>query len=187
MTVREDLTQAARRYLYELTDATSTQVLKSGVKYPKPGNPYATVRVVTPGLGKAIGHAEQLEGVSGGGAPVVAMRQRYEARVTYKFFGSSAIEWATVLELMLDSPEARLLMLSTGVAPFDVPSGIDVSAILDTQEEPRYDMDVLFRYRLQSTATDQIEILTASVARTFERYAADPDKLSADFVYTNAP
>lgn len=184
MGAREDLNSAMRNLLIGVTDATDAKVINAGPnranKGPRPGKPYVTVRVTSPGGTGGHGPAERIDGLNGL-TPQATMRERREASISLQAFGTGAIEWLNQMQIRLDAPASITLQRTNAIAAILLTPVTDLGALLDTAEEQRASLELTLRHQYADDPADQVELLGTEVTVTLERFDGDADTLDASF------
>jgi len=183
MSVRDDLRAAARNLLMTLASVPDGKLIYSGEKGPRPALPYVSVRVIAPGGGNAFGTAVSLDGLNAG-TPTESMQQRRRATISIQGYGSGSVDWLDTMMILIESAASTTQQQVDGISASVLTPTSDNSQQLDTQEEPRYLLELVFMYQYRSDPVDQVELLTAEVSTTLERYDGDPDTLDASVTIT---
>ncbi len=179
MSARSDLLSAARTLAISVGGATDAKVIHAGAKGPRPPKPYLTVRLLTPG-GGAHGPAERIDSLAAG-VPQARMRERREATVSFQGYGTDSGAWLDAIQAGLDSPASLTAQATAGVAAILLTPVKDISALLDTEEEDRFSMELTLRYRYDSATAAQVAATTAVLdADLYRITTSDSDTLTAD-------
>lgn len=175
MSTRSALLAAARQLAITVGGATDAKVINAGAPGPRPEKPYLTVRLTSPGGGGAP--AERLDSVDDDGAPMVVMRERREASVSIQGYGTDSGDWLDALQLGLDSPDSLAAQEALGVSAAVQTPVSDLSTLLDTAEETRFSLELVLRYRLESTPAAAVELLTAEISGSATEPSGTPAAL----------
>lgn len=166
MSVREDLLQAARGAIKAALTLTDAQVIPADDKGPRPPLPYLTVKITTAG-GSSGYHPEDIPGCDGvTGDPTTKGRASYVATASVQGFGATAAGWLDELPLRLRRPAVLDTLATVAVRPLG--GVVDVSALLDTEIEHRYALDLEVAYAVEDDPVSLTEALTVETEYTGE-------------------
>lgn len=155
MTIDRDLLQEVRLLFQRLvqpsgTALTDDQVIPADDDGPRPDLPYLTVR--TEG-GVQIGEAEVLPDASGGDWRA-RTRAWYRAPCSVNAYGAEAADWLAEFAIELQLPATVEYTEERSITVRPVGAMRNLSALLDTGFEPRYQQDFALDYGLLMTLAD---------------------------------
>lgn len=176
MSVRTDLLTAVRDLIIGLTGATDPKVINSGASGPKPALPYLSIRIQSPDVG-GLGPAERIDGLNGS-TPEASMRAARDADVSVQGFGTTAADWLEDLEMLIDSPASLTLQATSKIAARVKTPTSDISVLIDTEEEARFELSLGVGCTLITDPSDQVELLSVEIDLDIERFDGDPDSLN---------
>lgn len=184
---RDLLNTAAREILIGLVTAiTDEKVLNAGAKGTRAKLPYWTTRVTSLGGGRELGQPTKVPGEvedpdnPGDFLPTSHMEESREASVSIQGYGPTAFGLLDQFRLAADSDGSLALQDTHNVDLVSVTGPIDISTLLDTQEETRCSVDIVLRYdAVQDDATTLIPLEEAQVDLDFDtlpvEFAVDGD------------
>jgi|SaaInlStandDraft_4_1057021.scaffolds.fasta_scaffold48823_2 hypothetical protein len=147
---------------------TAVQVVFADQPHERPDLPYLTIDVTSPGA--ANGHDEQIDGLTGGGAPTKTPKGRRTATISIQGYGEDTAEWLEELRLSMTLADAVADTLEAAGYPrfgfFTDGPLTNVGQLLDTENEHRYGLDVFVHYAVAGAARTQIELATIETTVT---------------------
>ena len=151
---------------------TASQAVQADQDYPSPAAPYLTARVLT--AGQPDGSTAELSSTSAG---VRAIRDE-SATVSVQGFGADTLDWLLALIVGMDLEDLWAPLDAQGLVVEQLTPITNLSAVLDTGFEARYQMDLRIRYRRESRRIEAGALSLAQVGLTLRRFDGDPDPLT---------
>jgi len=180
---RETVLQSCRGWLKGSLALTDDQVIPADDKGPRPSIPYLTVKLIAHGLPRGVD--EEIRGVDGGGAPTVKIIGQRVSTLSVQGFGGASAEWLELAALRLRRPDV-IALCDTLAITVEAEGGIDdVSAMIDTEIEPRYacTFEVSYAHADDAAAT-QTEAIDIVADLTYPRSDTDGDPLTEEITIT---
>lgn len=143
---------------------TDQQVIRADQPGPRPALPYATVKFTA--LDVQRGEDDEVPGVDGGGAPTVDVRGERSGTLSIQGFGEVTAEWLRLAGLRLRHDSIRQLLDAAGVTIDPVGGVTDISALVDTSNEPRFLREFAVIYGSTSGAEASPEATTTTTNYT---------------------
>lgn len=195
MTTRDDILNGVRAWFVAaipaLTDTPASasspnQIIHADAKGGRPSLPYLTVKV-TVGDG-TVGTDEVRHADTGPGAST--WRVRGERFATVSLQGHDTADttttsgWLEDAVLRITRPDVEAVIDAAGLSVITTGSVLDVSDLLDSQIERRYQRDLEVRYAVRDSGPGLPELVTAETELTLERYDDHLDPLIVDIDVT---
>lgn len=179
MTTRETILQTVRAWFKTALSLTDAQIIPADDKGPRPPLPYLTVKVTTADI--AVGFDEQVRELNPAtDVPTVRGRGHRSGTVSVQGYGSITSGWLEVATLRLQRDTIQRLLCDAGITVIPPGGGVsDLSALVDTEIEPRYLREFEIGYSVIDTdAEDLIEAARVEYDVTLEDQENDPDPLN---------
>ena len=151
---------------------TNAQVIRAESKGSRPPKPYLTVKA-TPGL-RTGAHDEPIDAIDGG-VPDRKVRGQRTAAITVQAFGSGAFAWLEAAGLSLQVESIRATLTAAGLTIRQSGDPSDISALLDTAFEPRWEVPFEADYAIETDPVTGIELALIEVEMTFQTRDGDPN------------
>lgn len=184
-TNRENILQAVREWFKSAIALTDAQIIPADDKGTRPPLPYLTVKVITADI--PLGTDELIREVNGvTDVPTVRSRGLRFATVSINGFGADTAGMIEVATLRLGYDSILRQLADAGLAVINRGAGVtDLSVLIDTEIEPRFQRDFEISYSVLDTdAEDLVEATEARVDLTLEDLENDPDPLVTQIVIT---
>ena len=175
MTTRKIITQTVRDWFKAALGLTDSQIIPADDKGPRPPLPYLTVKVITADI--PVGVDESIREATT--VPTVRGRGHRSGSVSVQGFGEDSAGWLEVAALRLRYDSIQRLLCDAGITVINRGGGVsDISALVDTEIEPRYLREFEISYSVLDTdAEDLIEAARVEYDVSLRDQENDPDPL----------
>ena len=152
---------------------TNAQAIRAESKGPRPPKPYMTVKV-TPDQ-RTAAHDELIDAIDvATSAPDRKVRGQRRALVEVQGFGSGAFAWLEAAGLSLGLDSFRETLTTAGLTIRQAGDPLEVSALVDTEIEPRWTVPFEADYQIETDPATGIELALVEVVITFQTRDGDP-------------
>jgi hypothetical protein len=178
-TNRDAIGEAIRQWLISALPGTATEqnIIMADDEGRRPTLPYMTVLVTLADL--PSGTDERFQETAVGGEPTIRARGQRLGTVSIQGFGRDTSGWIEVATLRLEYDSIRDALTAEGLTVTTLGGGVtDVSALIDTEIEARYQRDFEIGYAVLDAESE--ELIPASLFRTdltLTDGPGDPDPL----------
>ncbi len=139
---------------------TQESVIPADEPGPRPTPPYISVRMVV--YDNPLG-ATDVKYVGNGSPPVSRIRGAREDTVSLNAYGRGSGDLLRNAVLVLQQDDVRAALDTAGINVVPVGGMTNLSFLLDTDQEERWQRDVLIRYRVSSDNYTEAEVVSTPV------------------------
>jgi hypothetical protein len=185
VTTRETLLQACRSWFKTALspDVTDDNAIPADDKGPRPKLPYLTFKLTTADLSAGVDEQVNEIGALPDEFPTVRTRGTRRGTLSVQGFGADSAGWLEVATLRLRRPSIQAILDAAGLSVINQGGVTDISALLDTEIEPRFLREFELGYAVVDADTeDLVEMKLVEAEITFIDREGDPDPLVTTIV-----
>jgi len=175
VTVRKDIIQAGRTWAKQVLSLTDDDVIPAYDDGPRPDLPYLMINAGPQAV--PIGKADKVYDTDSG-TPREAVEQAYATTLSVNGYGAETSDWLADMHLSLQQTAVRRLLRDEKIGVTEESGTRDLSALLDTEYEFRFQRDFEARYVLRLDPANLVEAKTLELTADLIRYENDPETLT---------
>jgi len=178
MSIKNEIYKTVHGWLKLAASLSDRHIIKSDNNDPRPTHPYLTVKINASDT--PVGADERIHETKADGTPTEHIRGIREGMISIQGFGEGCDDWLALAGASLSMAHVQRFLRDNNLVIMRSGGTANVSAMLETEHEPRCARDFDIRYELETDPVDEVAAKSATIATDLERYEDDSETLTTN-------